>query len=114
MILIYIHKVHTPSYTYIYRMYPNQILQKNIRKAQVFLFPNCPSHFYDICCCSKLFTVISEYEEELLPSEGDGALAQAAQGGCGVSFSGDTQALPGQGPVQPAVGDPAFAGGSTG
>ena len=53
----------------------------------------------------------SEHEEELLPSEGDGALAQAAQGGCGVSFSGDIQDLPGQGPVQPAVGDPAWAGG---
>jgi len=51
--------------------------------------------------------VASEHEEELLPSEGDGALAQAAQGGCGVSFSGDTQDLPGRGPVQPAVGDPA-------
>jgi len=44
-------------------------------------------------------------------SEGDGALAQAAQGGCGISFSGDIQDLPGQGPVQPAVGDPASAGG---
>ena len=30
----------------------------------------------------------SEHEEELLPSEGDGALEQAAQGGGGVSFSG--------------------------
>ena len=28
-----------------------------------------------------------------------------------VSFSGDIQDLPGQGPVQPAVGDPASAGG---
>ena len=49
--------------------------------------------------------------DELLPSEGDGALAQAAQGGCGVSFSGDIQDPPGQGPVQPALGDPAWAGG---
>ena len=55
--------------------------------------------------------VLSEHEEELLPSEGDGALAQAAQGGCGVSFSEDIENLPGQGPVQPAVGDPASAGG---
>jgi len=58
--------------------------------------------------------VPAEQEEELLPSEGDGALAQAAQGGGGVSFSGDTQDPPGQGPVQPAVGDPASAGGWTG
>ena len=55
--------------------------------------------------------VPAEPEEELLPSEGDGALAQAAQGGCGVSFSGDIPAPPGQGTVQPAVGDPASAGG---
>jgi len=55
--------------------------------------------------------VPSECEEELIPSEGDGTLAQAAQGGCGVSFSGDIQDPPGQGSVQPAVGDPALAGG---
>jgi len=54
--------------------------------------------------------VLSEHEEELLLSEGDGALAQAAQGGGGVS-SGDIQHPPGQGPVQPAAGDPASAGG---
>ena len=58
--------------------------------------------------------VPAEQEEELLPSEGDGALAQAAQGGCGVSFSGDIQALPGRGAVQPALGDPAWAGGWAG
>ena len=52
-----------------------------------------------------------EHEEELLPSESDGALEQAAQGGCGLSFSGDIQDAPGQGPVQPAVGDPASAEG---
>ena len=55
--------------------------------------------------------VLSEHEEELLPSEGDGALAQAAHGGCGVSFSGGIQDPAGQGPVQPAVGDPVLAGG---
>jgi len=54
--------------------------------------------------------VPSEHEEELLPSEGDGALEQAAQGGYGV-FSGDIQDPSGQSPVQPAVGDPASAGG---
>ena len=53
----------------------------------------------------------AEHEEELLPSEGERALAQAAQGGCGVSFSGDIQDPPGRGAVPPALGDPASAGG---
>jgi len=55
--------------------------------------------------------VPSEHEEELLHSEGDRALEQATHGGCGFSFSGGIQDPPGQGPVQPAVGDPASAGG---
>ena len=41
------------------------------------------------------------------------AVEQVAQRGCGFSFPGDIQDLPGQGPVQPAVGDPAAAGGWT-
>jgi len=39
------------------------------------------------------------------------ALEHVAQTGCGVSFSGDIQDPPGQGSVQPTVGDPASAGG---
>ena len=35
----------------------------------------------------------------------------AAQGGGGVSFSRDIQDPPGQGPLRPAVGDPASARG---
>ena len=57
--------------------------------------------------------VPSKHEEELLPSEGDGALEQAAQGGCGFCFSVDIQDLAGRSPVQPAVGDPASAGSSS-
>jgi len=49
--------------------------------------------------------------KNFFPLRGDGAVEQAAQGGGGVSFSGDIQDLPGQGPLQPTVGDPASAGG---
>ena len=55
-----------------------------------------------------------EHKQELLHSEGDRALAQAAQRGWGVSFSGDIQDLPAQDRMQPAVGDPTSAGGWTG
>jgi len=44
-------------------------------------------------------------------SKGSYFQEQAAQGGGGVSFTGDIQDPPGQGPLQPAVGDPASAGG---
>ena len=54
--------------------------------------------------------VPGEHEQELLHFEGDGAREQAAHRGCGFCFSGDIQDPPGQGPVQPAVGDPASAG----
>ena len=55
--------------------------------------------------------VPSEHEEELRYFQGDGALEQAAQRGCGVSSSGDIQTPPGRGPVQPALSDSALAGG---
>jgi len=49
--------------------------------------------------------VLSEHEEELFHYEGDGALEQVAQRGCGFCCSGDIQDSPQQGPVQPALGD---------
>ena len=45
-----------------------------------------------------------QYVKELLHSKGDGALEQAAQGGCGFSFSGDVQDPLGCLPMQPAAG----------
>ena len=63
---------------------------------------------------TEAWEVPAEPEEELLPSEGDGALAQAAEGGCGVSFSRDIPDPLGRGAVPPALGDPASAGGWTG
>jgi len=50
-----------------------------------------------------------DMREYFFPLRVTGALERAAQGGCGFSSSGDLQDLPGQGPVQPAVGDPASA-----
>jgi len=47
----------------------------------------------------------------LLHFEGDRLLKQVAQRGCRFSFSGNIQDPPGQDPVQPALGDPALAGG---
>ena len=81
------------------------------KKSMVWTAATSPHHSkrHTVWPESRLFP--SEHEEELLPSEGDRAPEQFAQGGCGVSFSGDIQDPPGQGPVQPALGDPASAGG---
>jgi len=71
---------------------------------------NCEGKAAQCAINNEVTSFPSEHEEELLHSEGDGALEQAAQGGCGVSYSGDIQDPPGQVPVQPALGDPASAG----
>jgi len=66
---------------------------------------------YSECYCSEGKKLTSEHEEDILRSEGDGALEQASQRGCGFSFSGDIQDSSGQGPAQPALGDLASTGG---
>jgi len=75
------------------------------------LFSSAQQHDKGQWAQTEAQEVPSEHEEEFLHFEGDGALEQAAQGGCGVSFSGDIQDPSGQGPLRPAVGDPASAGG---
>jgi len=61
---------------------------------------------------SEIFTFLwAVWGYCFLAAETEISVEQAAQGGCGVSFSGDIEDPPGQGPLQPAVGDPALAGG---
>ena len=86
---------------------PVNILEVGVKRMGPDSFQWCPVTGQG---ATEAQEVPSEHEEELLPSEGDGALEQAAQGSCGLSFSGDIQDPPGQGPVQPAVGDPVVAG----
>ena len=74
-------------------------------------FQWCPAQDEGQWAQTEAYEVPAEHEKELLYFEGDGALEQVAQKCCGFSFSGDIQDPPGQGPVQPAVGDPALAGG---
>jgi len=59
-----------------------------------------------LLCPVGLNPCTASMEQQAKPRHRDGALAQAAQGGCGVSFSGDIQDPPGRGAVQPALGDP--------
>jgi len=94
-------------------MRPN-ICRVGVRRTGPDSFQWCPATGQGQQAQTEAEEAPAEDEEELLPSEGDRALAQAAQGGCGVSFSGDIQDPPGRGAVQPTVGDPASAGGWTG
>lgn len=58
---------------------------------------------------TEIQEVPSEYEGKLLYTAGGRALEQAAQRGCGASFSGEIQNLSEHNPVQPALGEPALA-----
>jgi len=87
------------------------ISRVGVKRVGPDCFQWCPATGQGQWAQTEAQEVPSEDEEELLPSEGDGALVEVAQGGCGVSFFGDIQDPPGQGPVQPAAGDPALAAG---
>ena len=74
-------------------------------------FQWCPTTGQEQWAQTGTQEVPAKHEEKLLSCEGARAGAQAAQGGCGVSFPGDIQNPPGRVPVPPALGVPAQAGG---
>jgi len=56
---------------------------------------------------TKTQDIPSEHQETLFHHEGDGALAQVAQGGSRISILGHIQKPRGQAPGQPVLDDPA-------
>ena len=77
--------------------------------GSLLVFLTSPQTYRNVMTTKRLDALRRNAEKKLHSK--DGALEQVDQGGCGVSFSGDIQDPPGRGPVQPAVGDPALAGG---
>ena len=65
-------------------------------------FQRCPATGQGAVSTNWNVEVPYEREEKLLHCDGDRALGQAAQRGCGVSFYGDIQNPPGCFPVRPA------------
>jgi len=82
------------------RTFSLEICQLGINRSFILIFPSIP----------RLNQALLVGMEENCAVVFDRALEQAAQRGHGFSFSGDIQDPPGQGRVQPAVGDPASAG----
>jgi len=76
-------------------IYTDKYLKGGCQEVGPNSFQWCPATGQGQWAQTEAQEVPSEHQEELLPSEVDGALEQAAQGGCGVSFSGDIQDPPG-------------------
>ena len=103
------HSMFTKLQAFIFDLFPSQLCPPEIK---YFIYLNV---YFTYCSIVNAFHRWVEKKKERKKKAASWFLGTAFLNftgrGCGVSLSGDIQDPPRRGPVQPAVGDPASAGG---